>query len=374
MSDYWHYPRPTLARSYVDQAQVGLRTQTLFAARGIGKTRFVLQDLLPAAHEAGYLPIYCDLWSDDEQPAKALIRALEQARSGNDSGVRKLRPAGLRKLAGSLDVLGVKIEGEAGFDRNVAPPARDVDAFHDAVDGLLAQTKTPVWLVLDEAQALADTRHASFVKAMRAEFQRHDERLVRVFTGSSRAGLDRLFHRKKAALFEQGGPRQPFPALGRGFIEHIAQRFHAHTRGAELGLEAAWDAFERLGRSARLFRAALDRVLIAESPDISSACQAVLETGRIDHEFVAHWEAMPPIDQAVFLRVMQSGERMFSVPVRGLLANWLGRAGVESWEVQAALDRLENAHLIYRGDRGVYAVENDEFRVWLENQLERELG
>ena len=56
LKDPWHYPRPKLAEKYLKVFDIGLiAAQGLFAKRRMGKSEFLEKDLLPAAHEHGYL-------------------------------------------------------------------------------------------------------------------------------------------------------------------------------------------------------------------------------------------------------------------------------------------------------------------------------
>lgn len=54
---------PDIAQAYLAllQAQPG-RPLARFAPRRVGKTYFLGHDLAPAAHAAGKLPVYADLW------------------------------------------------------------------------------------------------------------------------------------------------------------------------------------------------------------------------------------------------------------------------------------------------------------------------
>ena len=56
MQNNWHYPRPLLAKKYLDLFDMGLTSaRGLFARRRMGKTEFLKKDFIPAAEKAGYL-------------------------------------------------------------------------------------------------------------------------------------------------------------------------------------------------------------------------------------------------------------------------------------------------------------------------------
>ena len=86
--DPWHYPRPQLAESYLEQFARGLvSARGIFANRRMGKTEFLEQDLIPAARAARYLTAYVNLWDAREQPAGAVVAAIAEATE--PSGIAK---------------------------------------------------------------------------------------------------------------------------------------------------------------------------------------------------------------------------------------------------------------------------------------------
>src|SRR5258708_9330479 len=102
--DQWHFSRPELAAGYLSLFGLGLSSaRTLFARRRMGKTEFLLKDLIPAATKGGCLTAYVNLWDDDEEPAAALVGALYGAIEPNwwgrlarraKSPVKKLKATG----------------------------------------------------------------------------------------------------------------------------------------------------------------------------------------------------------------------------------------------------------------------------------------
>ena len=56
----WHFARPALASSYLDTLLAqGVRRLAFFGRRRIGKTEFLLRDLIPAAQARGADTLYC---------------------------------------------------------------------------------------------------------------------------------------------------------------------------------------------------------------------------------------------------------------------------------------------------------------------------
>src|SRR4051794_12879428 len=117
--DHWHFPRPKLAKAYLDYFELGLSSaRGLFARRRMGKTEFLKQDFIPAAEDAGYLTAYVNFWEDRRQPATALVEALFFAVEphGLEQFLKKLKRP-IKKLKASGKVLGV---GEGTLEAEMA--------------------------------------------------------------------------------------------------------------------------------------------------------------------------------------------------------------------------------------------------------------
>ena len=76
----WHYPRPDLTENVINAFDQGSSTTlTLFAPRRMGKTEFVLYDLIPEASKRGYVPVYASFWDNRDDPTSALLQAIKGA-------------------------------------------------------------------------------------------------------------------------------------------------------------------------------------------------------------------------------------------------------------------------------------------------------
>jgi uncharacterized protein len=372
LPEWPHFARPQLAERYLAPVlQFGVRAVTLFAGRGIGKTAFIQQDLLPLARAQGFVCAYVDLWDCPEGPAAGIARALEAAAKGKTS---KLAARAKRLLPGILGELGAEVSalGQGAAVRvslKAKQEARDAEQGErmlDAFDALVAAAaKRQIMLVLDEAQTLAAPKHEALVRALRACFQRHDERIVRVFTGSSRMGLERMFRRSRAALFGQGGQVETFPPLGEAFVRAIAGWFAERTGGAELGEREAIKGFAKLHYSARLFRTAVESVLVGRAPNIASACQALVRDLLHDDVLKTRLSTLTDLQQLVLRLVWEEGRDLFGERNLDRLARTLGRK-IAPAQVQTALKRLERLELIYRQEHGEYRIELPELEVMLE--------
>ncbi len=370
-----HVPRPTLAAQFLQPAtEFGVRALTLFAPRGIGKTEFLQRDLIPFAQEQGFVCIYVDLWEASEGPAIALARAFERRDWDQDDAAPARRLAArakamltprIKSAKAELSMLGHSATFEAEFGEG-RMQSNDVDHVVKAFAALLRRAKRrPVLLVVDEAQTLANPRFEPMVKTLRSLFQSHDEQVIRLFTGSSRMGLDRMFRRSRAPLFGQGGTMQAFPALDRAFVQQICRWFSARTGGADLGDAAAHQGFEKLHRSARLFRSAVESVLMGRSTNILSACEAAQFSLLDDATLRAKLADLSALQHEVLTMVWRQGSELYTVHSLKRLSKTL-RVPVDLPQVQSALQRLERMELIYRAGHGEYRIELPELELAME--------
>lgn len=152
--------RPELARSYLEllKAQPG-RPIALFAPRRVGKTFFLDQDMTPAARAAGFTPVYADIWLHRISPLSAINHALEEALDDATvptSAVGKVAKTPVKKVG----ALSTSLEFGEEPKRRALPsePALRLDIL---VARLAAARSQPVFLMLDEAQALAESAEGS---------------------------------------------------------------------------------------------------------------------------------------------------------------------------------------------------------------------
>src|SRR5882672_5331720 len=380
LSVWPHYARSALATLHLQQIRLGIRTFTLFAPRGFGKTEFIKSDLMPAAVKAGLRAVYIDLWLVESDPVESLIQQLRPAsvtavssasRFPRLKGVAKrLHPAARTEAKIKASVLGQSIEID--LHKSAPTAANRPEALLQAIADCLDQDSRPILLVLDEVQTLASPKYDSMVKTLRSIFQAHDARIVRIFTGSSRSGLDRLFRRNKAALFQQGGADIVLPPLDRGFVELIGRWCSQQTGGRlVISLDEGYGVLRKLGHSARLFRRAIEQVLIGRAASLADAAAYVRNAELVDPLLTVKLRGLTDLQRVLLHAIWQSGEDLYSLDNRGAYAAALHVTSISASEVQGAIRRLERLELIYRAASGNYAIEPPELDLLIERNALR---
>jgi hypothetical protein len=368
ITDPWHYPRPELANQYLQTLQVGLiKSLAIFAQRRMGKTEFLRKDLMPAAEQAGYTVIYVSLWETKDEPEAVLLDAIQQAAEG-----RGLLPAIRRGLGRPGSKIGIgahaaTVGAQASWEQGTAKEGNLLLELRRWME-LLAQKQKPTLLLVDEIQSLADEkRYGALVAALRSALDKHNDKIKAVFTGSSSDGLQRMFQKERAPLF-QFSQQIPFPQMDRGFVQHMLRAF-THATQRKLNEEDAWQSFVSLELVPEHFRTMMAAMVQTGSTDIGMALAQVKIAIREPAEFPSRWRSLRPIDQAVLI-ILATGWRPYTKESRQLIAQILEVAtdGITASTIQKSLKRMSAKGIIASIGSREYQIEDRAFSAWIREE------
>lgn len=363
LTQIWHYPRPLLAKRYLDLLGAGpVSSTSIFAPRRTGKTVFLRQDLTPAALERGYRVAYADLWQTKLSPGVALIRGLEEALTPKNLGERLMEkaktPVKKFKAKGALGELEVELDETKKAATDTALQIEDL------IEKLCA--KGPLLLLIDEAQELARSREAELVAtALRTALTKHRDKVRVVFTGSSRTQLAHVFSNAKAPLYSVGASIQDFPLLDRGLVKFVADKFYAATK-RRLSVDEAYAEFAGFNFQPEPFLAAVVCVMMNPGTTLKEACLAQhVELNKAEnHE--GTWASMDSLQQAlVRLFANNPAERPFSKLTLAKLAQSLGLPSLEATTVQFAMRKLASNNIGSKGPQNLFVFDSAPFEAWV---------
>lgn len=366
LTEIWHFHRPSLAKAYLDMLNAGLVTSaTIFAPRRAGKTSFLLKDLAPAAQQAGYTVAYADLWQTKMSPGVAIVRALEKAlepKGALGSLIAKVN-APVKKIKAKAEVAGTKLEGEIELGERGVKVQTEIALQIDALIEALCK-KTPLLLLVDEAQELAKTReHEAVATALRTAMVKNQARLRVVFTGSSRTQLAHVFSNPNAPLYSTGSAIADFPQLGRDFVEYIAERFEQSTRRT-LPIALAWQAFLGFGQQPEPFLVGIVGMVLSPSLTLDEAMRDVAEKLARTENHEGVWAALDATQKALVRMLVDNPTlKPFS---RAVVARLRGSIGIDTLEVthvQRAMSKLSS--IVVKSPRDTYEFENEAFAQWV---------
>lgn len=365
--DIWHFPRRELAEQYLDLLKVGITHRiTLFAPRRMGKTVFLVNDLAPLASKRKYLPIYISMWSEANEPHRALIENLEAATSElqtNKGTLKKLFGATVQKL---------KIEGNLGLGKMTAEvefpdnpkPASSQDLSH--INRLfkqlvkLSKTRRPL-LLLDEIQHLGSSKKfEALTYTLRTALDQHSNYLDIIFTGSSRSGLKKLFSNTKAPFYEFSD-RIEFPYLERRFVEYMANVYKILVN-RELNCAKLWKIFKEINYNPAHFRAILKIMILENTNQLDNVYKRVLNEIADEQDYPKQWKSLKPIEREIYI-LLSKGKSIYANSTIKKLERKLDRS-LSASSIQGVIRKLVKLQLISSDGHGKYLVEAPGLTQW----------
>lgn len=361
-----YFPRPELLANVLRLLLSGAHV-TLFAPRRQGKTEFVRKELMPAAHEAGWFTARVDLWRNRANPALGLVEGLEAIAGAKKKGKNVLTtPLNLTKLKTTFKTPGVDVEGEWEPAVESTPNAgatlenRLANALHT-----IASRSQHVLLVLDEFQALAKGDNDNFIAAFRTALQDLQGKLSVVYTGSSREGLNSMFRRSKAPLF-QSAHAVTLPDLGDDFVDSRSD-YLRDVAGIVVDRDQLKLLFPRLGHTPLFLNEIVRNMLLNYSGDIRSALLMWLDSKR-DNEYNDLILMLEPLDAAVVVWLATGGEKsVYTADARQWMKSFLKRKQEPTTSmIQGAVRRLSKNEVVEpTGATGEYDLVDQGLMIFL---------
>jgi hypothetical protein len=367
LKDPWHFPRPELAKRYLQLFDTGLvSAQALFAPRRMGKSEFLEMDLIPAAQGAGYRTAYLDMWDEREHPRRALIQAVSRA-----------SPRGIKSLVKRFEAL-KKVKASAKVS-SFAEGAVEAEFLDDEKRGALALSELlrsfdradrKLLLVLDEAQVLAAAAHANLAHSLRAGLDVRKATIKVVFAGSSESSSRSMFGRPTQPFYNWA-PIDPFERLGDEFVVAMTLKVNDLSR-YPLSEKDAQRAFEKLKRTPEFFRRYLQRYLTYANLGAQAALDYTAARVFDNSSYQASWARLKAADRAVLRALAQGLIDIHSLTARTQLGDALGLGKAVTLDTpRHALNRLQKEELIVKIAHGHYRIQDEGFAEWLrERDLE----
>lgn len=368
-----YYPRKALAAELANALQGQLAFSDapnglfLAAPRRTGKSTFLQSDLSPELARRQVVVVYVDLWADQKRdPGSLIAEAVGRALLKQLGVVAKAsKSVGLE----SISVGGLKID-------TTKIGRVDGTTLADALRALAETAKTPVALIIDEAQHALTSEAGEIamaaLKSARDQLNRPDQiRLMLVMSGSDRDKLLRLVNTSAAPFY--GSQIQRMPELGPDFVAHIAQLI-ANQRPDLGALNQATlnQAFVLFGQRPQFFMDALGQVLSPLATqegrfEDALLAQALQRQHNDEAQMESDYTALKPLEQAVLWRMLEQGTRFRPYDAEALrFYNEKTGEKVTVAKAQKALEglRAHQPSLIWKSARSEYAVEDAAMLRW----------
>jgi hypothetical protein len=363
----WHFARPELAEHQLQAFDLGLISATaLHARRRMGKTEFLTKDLTPAAEKKGYAVGYCNLWQEDQDPVAAIAEAIATC-AAPQHVIAKVRaklemPASTLKVSGRLTAIG-EGSAELGFKDTAKVSATKLRSAFTAFD----KSKNTGLLLIDEAQILADKKHASLEMALRALLDTRKDRLKVIFTGSSEDRLRMMFGTEDKAFYNWARV-EPLPLLGEEFVRELTRRANALTT-IKLQLTDTLRAFDILKKVPELFRRFLSQYLGNAFEGVDRAIEISKQSIYAEAGFAKRWNSLLPADKMVLRWVALGKGDLHGSKSLAMIGDALRLGHSADRSVpQNSLRRLRERQILIQSEKGVYRFEDEAFQDWVQSE------
>lgn len=330
----------------------------------MGKTEFLTQDLTPAAEEIGYSVGYCNLWQEDQEPTQAIADAVA-ACAAPRRVLAKVR-ARLKTSVSTMKVsgkLGIVASGAAElvFNKEAGKQVVKLRSAFSAFD----RSKNKGLLLIDEAQVLADKKHNSLERALRALLDTRKDQLKVIFTGSSEDRLRTMFGAEDKPFYNWARV-EPLPLLGEEFVDELTQRANALAT-MKLEVDETLRAFETLKRVPELFRRFLSQYLANPFEGVNRAIETCKQSVYLEEGFASRWNKMLPADRVVLQFVADGESDLHGVRALARMGRILKLGiSVNKSVPQNALKRLRDRQILIQSEVGVYRFEDEAFKDWIQ--------
>jgi hypothetical protein len=372
------FHRRTLADSYCDslegQGLADSRSGLFLAApRRTGKSTFLREDLLPAMQRRGWTTIYVDLWADKSKDPALLITSAVKTKIGAFAGV-------IVKMAKATGLEKVNVFGALSLNLNSLELPNGL-TLADALDALVEAGKTPVAIVIDEAQHALSTQagvDAMFaLKAARDHLNQGagQQRLFIVLTGSNRDKLAHLVLKRTQPFF--GSQVTRFPLLDKDFTDAYANFVNPQLAASnQFAHDDMFEAFKLAGHRPEMLRSIVGEIALNAGAahlgeNLKNGAEEIKERmwGAMESEFAE----LPDIQRVVLETIIAQGRNYvpFSEASMRAYASLLQQEKVSVPSVQAALDALREKGLVWRAAYGDYALEDESLAGWYKTRIQR---
>lgn len=319
----WHYKRPALAERYLMQVGLGpVFRVALLGVRRIGKTAFLIKDIIPKAEELNFHPVYINMWDNKEAPHETIISRLNDhisaLASSSKESVKSLFKSEVSKFEINAGVAKATIDTASVKPKLVSPS--HITQISDALiklNQLAEAADKRLLFILDEIQHLnSDSEFIPIQYCLRTNFDTYHETSV-IFAGSSRGGVAAMFN-TKSEKFKVNGKLETFempffdsaqliefPLLDNGFVDYQVDVIKKGFKIDSVDINQLVKCFEDYDFSPFWFRRLVEK-LVSRTMTLEDAHSSILLSIREYNKIDELIKDMNLIDKLVYMRLYDS--------------------------------------------------------------------
>ncbi|MBR1375363.1 MAG: AAA family ATPase [Cardiobacteriaceae bacterium] len=358
--DILYYPRRELAKSLIVSLNSGVTTAiTLFAPRRMGKTQFLLQDIVPEAQAADLNVFY---FSFMDETASNISEEFRRSLSIFAQNAQKT--SGIKKFLGGItqvEFAGLGISREA---KQIEPERIS------EIIACIANLPHSTLLLLDEVQELARISHTEgIIRSLRTGLDVHKNKVKVIFTGSSTNGLQAMFQNYKAPFF-QFSHALDFPLLGKEFSDFLADIYYQRTQ-KQLDKDALYVLFQDMNSVPLYLRSLIQDMIINPNLSLAEAASYRLTQLNDKSQYLRQWQQFSLLEQLLIELILHGKKSLYSKEICDLIAEKLGVDKISPSKIQAALRKLSNQEIISKNNQSFLVINDALFAEWIKEQIQK---
>jgi hypothetical protein len=356
--NFWHYPRTELAERLINSINIGLVSSfMLFAPRRIGKTEFLIHDLKPLAQQNKYFVLYFNFYTDlttEQNPASLFKTKLREAI--NDSIFDKVQISEVK-----LPWCTINLKS----NKNVAE--LDVLELVSLLSVKLQKKGMRLLLMLDEIQELEFNRESQpLVAGLRTALDLNKEVVKVIFTGSSQAGLKKMFQDNKAPFFHFSTNLE-FPLFDKKFTDFLANAYKIITNKS-IDDNELYDIFCKLNKITLYIREVLNLYILHPALTLNDCYQMYAKQIKYGINYKEKWLRLTDAEKAILLSIARNVTCSFYSHEFNKFSE-LNKLVISRGKIQIALKNLISNSIINKHDKQ-YLIVDSEFEEWIKEQSE----
>lgn len=351
-NDPFYYPRKALAKRLLLSLQDGIaHAFTLFAPRRMGKTQFLLNDVVPTAEDMGFKVFYFSFM--DAEPKTLAIRFQQALNQFAADLTTKSKAKALIENIDEIRLMGTSVSRQK---------TASIITISDVIK-IMAEGKAPILLLLDEAQELAKASNTSeLIRSLRTGLDIHKDKVKVIFTGSSVAGLQALFNDSKAPFFHFAHDID-FPILGKDFSDYLADII-SKRNDVDVDKDLFYQAFERMNFTPLYLRSVAQDMILNPNLTLAEVIEARIQQMADTSSYQALWNELAPIDKGLLIYLANDETKPFSQATAKVIGKLSGEV-VNPSKLQAAMKRLAKREIVARNIYGDWGISEMALKTWI---------
>ena len=354
----WHYPRTELAEKLINSINIGLVSSfVLFAPRRIGKTEFLLYDLKPLALKNNYFVIYFNFYTDLTTTATTTkLFKQKLADSINDSFFAKVQINELKFPWCTIDLKSTKEINQL-----------DILQLITLLRAKLEKKGMHLLLLLDEIQELEFRPEGkALIGGLRTALDLNKEFVKVIFTGSSQAGLKKMFQDSKAPFFHFSANIE-FPLFDKDFTDFLAKVYkkitNKHVANNEL-----YNIFCRLNKITWYIREILNLYVLNPNLSLEDCYNAYSTELNDTNNYKEKWLKLTVGEQSIILAIATG------MPQNFYSQDFINSSSANGFiitrsSIQSALNKLKSSTTITLNNNKNYEILDTEFATWIKANI-----